>query len=106
MAAQRRGAAVLYRRHHLQLGKAKTPGLGQTIAGTRGPEDIGDLQRGGAHGASAAGRRRVGREYAELVERAGHGTHRPRRHIGVEGGAVQLDVAEQAHAIMRIFLSY
>jgi hypothetical protein len=32
---------------------------------------------------------------AELVERAGHGAHRPCRHLGVEGGGVQLDVAEQ-----------
>ena len=49
VAAQRRRPAALNRRHHLQLGEAQTPGLGETVAGTHGPEDIGDLQRGGPH---------------------------------------------------------
>src|ERR1019366_2057237 len=81
--------------HDLQLGEAQMPCLGEAVAGTHGPEDIGDLERGGSHGASAAGRRRVGRKYAELVERTGHGAHRSRRHLGVEGGVLQLGVAEQ-----------
>ena len=94
VAAQRRRPAVLNRRHHLQLGEAQTPGLSETVAGTHGPEDIGDLQRGGPHGASAAGRRRVGRKYPELVERTGHGAHRSSRHLGVESRVLQLGVAE------------
>src|SRR5258708_21322898 len=36
-----------------------------------------------------------GTEHAELVERAGHGTHRSGRDLGVEGGVVQLRVPEQ-----------
>jgi hypothetical protein len=106
MAAQRRGAAVLDRRHDLQLGEAQTPCLGETVAGTRGPENIGDLQRGDPHGASAAGRRLVGRKYTELVERTGHGAHRSSRHLGVEGGVLKLGVAEQSRAIVRILLCY
>jgi hypothetical protein len=82
------------------------PCLGQAIAGPCGAEDIGDLQRGGSHGASVAGRRRVGRKYAELVERTGHGAHRSRRHLGVEGGVLQLGVAERPRAIMRTFLCH
>ena len=95
MAAQRRRSTVLDRRHDLQLGKAEMPGLGETVAGTHGPEDVGDLQRGGPHGLSAARRRRVGRKYPEPVERADHGAHRTSRHLGVEGGGVQLGVTEQ-----------
>jgi hypothetical protein len=105
VAAQRRRPAVLNRRHHLQLVEAETPDLSETVAGTHGPEDIGDLQRGGPHKASAAGRPRVGGKYPELVERAGHGAHRPRRHLGVEGGGVQLGVSERTRGIMQSVFS-
>ena len=44
VAAQRRRAAALNRRHHFQLGEAKTPCLGETVVGTHAPEDIGDLR--------------------------------------------------------------
>src|SRR5271169_79262 len=43
VAAKRRRAAVLNRRHDLELGQAQVTGLGGTIAGTFSPEDIGDL---------------------------------------------------------------
>jgi hypothetical protein len=80
--------------------------VGGPVSRARGAEDIGDLERGGPHRASAAGRRRVGRKYAELVERTGHGAHRSRRHLGVEGGVLQLGVAERPRAIMRTFLCH
>ena len=54
VAAERRRAAVLNRRHDLELGQAQVTGLRDTIAGPFGPEDIGDLDRG-AQAASAAG---------------------------------------------------
>lgn len=46
MTAQGSGAAVLDRRHHLELGKAQMPGMGGTIGRSRSTEDIGNLDRG------------------------------------------------------------
>jgi len=43
VTAQRSGAAVFDRRHHLELGKAQMPGMGRAIGGPDGAEDIGDL---------------------------------------------------------------
>src|SRR5690606_3092301 len=44
----------------------------------------------------SAGRRRLCRhEQAEPVERTGYGPYRAGRHLGVEGGVLQLGVAEQ-----------
>src|SRR6202050_1803347 len=48
-----------------------------------------------ARTASAGGCDLSGPEHAELVERAGHGTHLSGRDLGVEGGVVQLRVPEQ-----------
>src|ERR1700688_1782198 len=48
-----------------------------------------------ARTASAGGCDLSGPEYAELVERAGHGTQRSGSRFGVEGGVVQLRVSEQ-----------
>ena len=45
--------------------------------------------------ASAGGCALSGREHAELVERADHGTHRTRSHLGVECGGIEADVTEQ-----------
>ena len=46
MTAKGRGAAVLDRRHDLELLQAQVPGLGGTVGGTGGPQDVGDLERG------------------------------------------------------------
>jgi hypothetical protein len=54
VAAKRRSAAVLDRRHDLELGQVEVAGLGGTIAGPFGSEDIGDLERG-AQAGSAVG---------------------------------------------------
>lgn len=40
------GAAVLDRRHHLELGEAQMSGMGGAIGRSGGTEDIGDLERG------------------------------------------------------------
>jgi hypothetical protein len=53
VAAQRGGAALLDRRHHLELGKAQMPSMGGPVPWTRGAEDVGDLDRG-AHRLSRA----------------------------------------------------
>ena len=46
VAAECRRAAVLDRRHDLELGQAEMTGLDSTIAGAFSSEDIGDLDRG------------------------------------------------------------
>src|SRR3546814_13089700 len=46
MAAERGGAAMLDRRHDLELMQAEVPGMGHAIGRPRGPEDVGDLERG------------------------------------------------------------
>ena len=69
--------------------------LSGTVAGPCGPEDISDLQQGGLHDASAVDVRLVADEASDLVERTGHGPHRPRRYLGIERGVVELRVAEE-----------
>ncbi len=44
MAAQRRRAAALDRRHHLELAEAEVTRVGFTPGGTAGAEDVRDLQ--------------------------------------------------------------
>ena len=51
--------------------------LSGTVADPCGPEDIGDLQRGGLHEASAAVLRLAVNRAHDLVEWTGHGPHRP-----------------------------
>ena len=53
MATQRRGAAMLDRRHDLELGQAQMPGMGGPIGRACAAEDIGDLEVG-AHRLSRA----------------------------------------------------
>jgi hypothetical protein len=59
MTAQGCRAAMLDRRHDLEMLKAQVPGMGGPISGAGGTEDVGDLERG-AHRLSrwgAPGRR-------------------------------------------------
>jgi hypothetical protein len=44
VTAQRGGAAVLDRRHDLELAEAEMPGMGCAIRGPGTPEDVGDLE--------------------------------------------------------------
>ena len=46
VTAQGRRAAMLDRRHDLELMKAQVPGMGGPISGAGSTEDIGDLERG------------------------------------------------------------
>jgi hypothetical protein len=46
MTTQGGGTAVLDRRHDLELLQAQVPGLGGTVGGSGGPQDVGDLERG------------------------------------------------------------
>ena len=44
MTAHSSGAAVLDRRHYLELEEAQVPGMGGPVAGTSRTEDVGDLK--------------------------------------------------------------
>ena len=46
MTTQGGGAAMLDRRHDLEMLKAQVPGMGGPISGAGSTEDIGDLERG------------------------------------------------------------
>jgi len=46
MAAKRRGAAVLNRRHDLELLQTELPCMGDPVGGPGSTEDVGDLDRG------------------------------------------------------------
>ena len=46
VAAQGSGAAVLDRRHHLELVQAQMPGMGGPVGRAGSAEDVGDLDRG------------------------------------------------------------
>jgi hypothetical protein len=70
VAAKRRRAAGLDRRHDLELGQAQVTGLSGTIAGSLSAEDIGDLERG-AQAASAAGFLAL-HQQRQMLERTGH----------------------------------
>ena len=45
MTAKGGGAAVLDRRHHLQLGEAQVPCMGGAVGGAGSTEDVGDLEQ-------------------------------------------------------------
>ena len=69
------------------------PGMGSAIGRTGSPEDIGNLD-GGARGSGVVRFLRRN-EDAQTVKRTGHGPHRARCHLGVEGSVLQLGVTEQ-----------
>src|SRR3984893_2083598 len=59
MPAERRGAATLDRRHHLQLIEADVPGIGSSPCRSMAAENIRDLQRWTGQGCGPLCRRRV-----------------------------------------------
>jgi hypothetical protein len=92
VTAHRSSAAMLDRRHDLELVQAQMSGMRGPIGRPGNPEDVGDLE-GGAHPTSAAGRVPTGDH--QLLERTGHRAHRLGRHLGVKGGGVEPGVTEQ-----------
>lgn len=78
VTAERRGTAMLDRRHHLELGEAQAPGMGGPIGGPGCAEDIGDLDRG-AHG--SAGWRLALHQRHQAVERSSDSVDRPGRDL-------------------------
>ena len=93
VAAERRRAAVLDRRHDLELGQAQMTGLDGTIAGAFSSEDIGDLERG-AQAASAAGILAF-HQQRQTLERTGHRADRLGRNARIERGRIELGVPQQ-----------
>jgi hypothetical protein len=94
VAAKRRGAAVLDRRHDLELGQAQVTGLNGAIAGAFCAEDIGDLERG-AQAVLAAGILAL-HQSGQPLERTGHRPDRFGRNAGVERGRIELAVPQQS----------
>ncbi len=105
VTAERCGAAVLDRRHHLELVQAQMPGMGGPVGRACSVEDIRDLERG-AHAASAVGPCLRPGEHRQLVERADDGAHGARRDFGVERSVLELGVAERTRAIVLISLCH
>ena len=93
VAAECRGAAVLDRRHDLELGKAQVTGLSGAIAGPFSSEDIGDLERG-AQAGSVAGLLAL-HQRRQMLERTGHRADRLGRDARVERGRIELAVPQQ-----------
>ena len=102
MAAERRRAAALDRRHHLQLAEAQMTGLGATPGRPVGAEDIRDLQSRAGHPAAASG----GRCHDEVLQRARDLADGARGDLGVERRRVEPLVAERTRAIMLISLCH
>ena len=65
VAAQRGGAAMLDRRHDLELVQAQMPGMGGAVGGPGSTEDVGDLERG-AHRPQPSGASSLGDASASL----------------------------------------
>jgi hypothetical protein len=94
VAAKRGRAAILDRRHDLELGQAQVTGLSGTIAGAFSSEDIGDLDRG-AQAALAAGILAL-HQHRQTLQRTGHRADRLGRDTRIERGRIKLAVAEQS----------
>ncbi len=92
VAAERCGAAVLDRRHDLDLGEAQVPGMGGPVGRPCGTENIGGLYRV-AHG-SAVGPLAFHQRH-QPVERPRNRVDRPGGDLGVERGRLELAVSEQ-----------
>src|SRR6202049_4089260 len=93
VAAERRRAAVLDRRHDLELGKAQVTGLNSTIAGSFSSENVGDLERGAQNGSAA--RILALYQHRQTLERTGHRADRFGGNARVESGRIELAVPQQ-----------
>src|SRR5262245_57005602 len=108
MAAEGRRAAVLDRRHHLQLAKAHTAGVGLSPCRSIAAEYIRDLQCRAGHLCGAlSGRLLFGRaQRGEPVEWAHDLADGVGRDAGIERGGIELGVTERARVIMHLLLTH
>ena len=96
MPAHRCRAAVLDRRHYLELIEAHMAGIGRAPCRTMAAEDIRNLERRTRHARRASGRRHGRLErFDEMIERANHLTERIGGNARIESGGVELGMAEQ-----------
>src|SRR6202048_4453972 len=96
MAAERRGAAALDRRHHLEVAEADMAGIGTAPCRAMVAEDIRNLQRRARHARRASGGRLVLLDLAdEMIERAGGVADRSGGNLRVARRRVELGMSEQ-----------
>ncbi len=93
VAAKGRRAAVLDRRHDLELGQAQMTGLGGAIGGSFGSEDVGDLERG-AQADLAAGILAL-HQQCQMLERTGDRADRLGGNARIQRGRIELAVPQQ-----------
>ena len=93
------GAAMLDRRHDLELMQPQMPGMRGPVGRPCAAEDVGDLD-GGAHAGSTGGRLPLHQRH-QPVERTGHGMDRACRDLGLERGRLELAVPEQHPGLRR-----
>jgi hypothetical protein len=85
MTAERRSAAGLDGRHHLELVEADVPRMCLTPRRSLGAEDVRDLQGLSGHDSS---------RYRQNLQRTGHFLQYIRGDLGIEAGGLQLAMAE------------
>ena len=109
MAAERRRAAALDRRHHLELAEADMTGIGLAPRRPVAAEDIRDLQRWTRPwraAAQAGGSSFFVSVGAEPVERAHDVADRVGGDLGVERRRVELGMPERSRVIMHLILTH
>jgi hypothetical protein len=108
MAAECRRAAVLDRRHHLELAEADMAGIGLTPCRSMAAENIRDLQLWTCQARRALGGRLafLDMQRREAIERAHDLADGIGGNTGIRRRRFQLGVTEQSRVIMRILLSY
>ncbi len=101
VTAERRRAAGLDRRHHLELAEAHMSGVGLTPSRAMRPEDVRDLQEGTRHerrasgarfGLGGASRRDLGQVQTEPLQRARHVADRVDGDAGIKRGRFEFGV--------------
>src|SRR5438552_8846086 len=108
MTTERCRAAVLDRRHHLDLLEADMAGIGLTPSRSMVAENIRDLRCRARHARRVLGRRLVlfTLQWREAIERAHDVADRVGRHTGIKRGSVELRVTERTRVIMSTFLRH
>ena len=107
MPAERGRAALLDRRHDLELLQAHMSGIGLAPVGPMAMKDICELQPRAAHGRRLGlGSRPLVDQGGEPVERAGDGPDRGIGNAGIKRRGVELSVAQERldHANIDILL--
>ncbi len=108
MAAERCRAAVLDRRHHLELAEADMAGIGLAPRLAMAAEDIRNLQLWSCHPRRALGGRLVflDMQRREAIERAHDLADGIGGNSGIERRRLEFGVTKRSRVIMRILLSY